>query len=186
MNYTDLTVGRLFLLDGEPYEVLTAEFHRMQMRKAIMRTTIKNLITGNQVQKTFTASDTFDPAPVDEVEASYLYKEDDVYFFMDKNTFEQYQINESVLGDKINFLIEEITIKMMLFNEAPIQITLPKKVNLKVTDAPPALKGDSVSNTFKTVTLETGLQVSVPLFIKEGEVLTINTETSEYVERAKI
>jgi elongation factor P len=185
MTYTDLTAGCLFMLEGVPYIVISSEFHRMQMRKAIMRTSIRNLLTGQLVQKTFTASDRFDPAPIDEINASFLYHDEEQYYFMEKETYEQHQVHKDVLGDKANYLNTEIEIKMMLFNGKPIQINIPKNVHLKVIESPLAVKGDSVSNTFKTVTCENGIKVSCPLFIKEGDVIKINTETGDYQERVK-
>ncbi|MBN2143393.1 MAG: elongation factor P [Candidatus Aureabacteria bacterium] len=186
MTYTDLTVGCLFMLEGVPYIVVSSEFHRMQMRKAIMRTSIRNLLTGQLVQKTFTASDRFDPAPIDEINVNYLYHDEDHYHFMEKETYEQYQVHKDILGKKAQYLTTETDVKMMLFDGKPIQITIPKNVNLKVIESPLAVKGDSVSNTFKTVTCENGIKVSCPLFIKEGDVIKVNTETDEYQERVRV
>jgi elongation factor P len=184
MEYTDLRIGTAFIYEGAPYVVVTSEFHRMQMRKAIMRTTIRNLLTGQQLQKTFTASDRFDPAPIQQVAASYLYKDNDYFYFMEKDTYEQLQAGAGVLGDKARYLTEEMQVELMLYDGEPIQVILPKKVTLKVIEAPHALKGDSVTNNFKTVTCENNIKVSCPLFVKEGDVIRINTETDEYIERA--
>ena len=100
MDYTDLRIGTAFIYEGAPYVVVTSEFHRMQMRKAIMRTTIRNLLTGQQLQKTFTAADKFNPAPIMQIQASYLYKDNDFFYFMEKETFEQYQAAPEILGEK--------------------------------------------------------------------------------------
>jgi len=184
MTYTDLTPGTAFMFEGNPYIVISGEFHRMQMRKAVMRCSMKNLLSGQLMQRTFSASDKFDPANVEKISAQYLYKDAENFYFMDKETFEQYHGTESDLGEKVKFLSENLELSVMLFNHKPVQLLLPKNVTLKVTDSPDAIKGDSVSNTFKTVTLENGLKVSCPLFIREGDMLRIDTETEKYIERA--
>jgi elongation factor P len=184
MDYTDLRIGTAFIFENEPFVVVNSEFHRMQMRKAIMRCTIRNLKTGQQLQKTFTASDKFVPAPVMQVAASYLYSDEDYYHFMEKDTYEQHQVTKGVMGDKARYLTEEMQVELMLYDGVPIQVTLPKKVTLKVVEAPVAVRGDSVTNNFKTVTCEGGVKVSVPIFVKENDVIRINTETDEYIERA--
>ncbi len=172
------------MYEGSPYIVVSGQFHRMQMRKAVMRTVIRNLVTGQLVQKTFTASEEFDPAPVDDVTVEYLYRDGDTYYFMDKESFEQYHSSQETLGDKVKFLSENQTVSLMLFNHNPIQLILPKHVVLKVIESPQAIKGDSVTSSFKTVTCENDIKVSCPLFVREGDKIKINTETGEYIERA--
>ncbi|MFH1363357.1 MAG: elongation factor P [Candidatus Omnitrophota bacterium] len=184
MTYTDLKPGVAFMYQGNPYIVVSGQFHRMQMRKAVMRTMIRNLLTGQLVQKTFTASEQFDPAAVNEVTAEYLYRDNETYHFMDKETYEQYHSSQETLGDKVKFLIENETVTLILYNHNPVQLVLPKHVFLKVIESPQAIKGDSVTNSFKTVTCENGVKVSCPLFIREGDRIKINTETGEYLERA--
>jgi elongation factor P len=183
MEYTDLRVGKAFIYEGQPYAVVSSEFHRMQMRKAIMRCVIRNLITGQQLQKVFTASDRFEPAPIAQAYATYLYKDEEFYYFMDKESFEQYQVKKEVMGGKDQYLSEEMQVEVVLYDEEPIQIIVPKTVTLKVIESPMALKGDSVTNNFKTVTCENNVKISCPLFVKEGDVIKINTEQDEYVER---
>ena len=185
MDYTDLRIGTAFIYEGQPYVVVTSEFHRMQMRKAIMRTLIRNIKTGQQLQKTFTASDKFDPAPIMQVQANYLYNDADFYYFMEKETFDQHQVEPSVLGDKANYLKEEMQVEIVLYDGEPIQVILPKKVVLKVVEAPNAIRGDSVTNNFKIVVCDGGIKVSCPIFVKEGDMICINTESDEYVERVK-
>ncbi|HEY1406023.1 MAG TPA: elongation factor P, partial [Spirochaetota bacterium] len=180
MEYTDLRNGTAFIYEGAPYVVVSSEFHRMQMRKAIMRCVIRNLKTGQQLQKTFTASDRFDSAPVMQVAASYLYCDEDFYYFMEKETYEQHQVTKEVVGEKAAYLTEEMVVEIMLYDGDPIQIKLPTKVTLKVVEAPNAIRGDSVTNNFKMVTCEGGVRVSCPIFVKEGDVIRINTETDEY------
>ncbi len=183
MTYTDLTVGTTFMLDGQPFIVVSGEFHRMQMRKAIMRTQIRNLLTGALVQRTFTASDKFDPAQIDEIFVNYLYHETDTFHFMEKETFEQYQVSKEVLGSRADFLTEDMNVKLILFNGNPVSMDIPKNVNLTVLKSPPAIRGNTVTNTFKAVICQNDIQVQAPLFIKEGDVIKVSTETNEYIER---
>lgn len=185
MDYTDLKPGVAFMFEGNPYIVISSEFHRMQMRKAVMRTTMKNLFTNQLIQKTFTASERFEPADVEKVDVKYLYRDSDSYYFMDKNTFEQYHASREILGDKVKFLSDDLDLGVVLYNNNPVQLILPKYVTLRVVEAPDAVKGDSVSNTFKTVTCENDIKVVCPLFIKKGDLLKIDTENGNYLERAK-
>jgi len=186
MTYTDLTVGVIFMFDNSPFIVVSSEFHRMQARKAVVRTTIRNLLTGQLLQKTFTASDKFGPAPVSTVKVNFLYQEDHFYHFMDNETFEQYQVDEEVLGKKAVYLNEETPVTLTLFDGNPISMEIPKKVNLKVIESPNAIKGNSASATFKTVVCENNIEVSsCPLFIKEGDIIRVNSDNSEYLERVK-
>lgn len=186
MTYTDLTPGAMFMYEGAPYIVISYEFHRMQMRKAIVRSVIRNLLTGQQFQKTFTASEKFDPAPVDDITVNFLYNEGDIYYFMDVETYEQHHAEKSVLGEKSKFLTPELKIKLTLFNGNPVSMVIPKNVNLKVVEAPTVIKGNTVSATFKSVVCENNITVSsCPIFIKEGDIIKVDTETGDYIERVK-
>lgn len=184
MDYTDLKPGVTFMYEGQPHIVISGQFHRMQMRKAVMRANIRNIKTGQILQKTFTASDQFESADVERIAVQYLYHDGDLYHFMDKKTFEQLHATKEILGESVKYLNEDLEVALLMYDNNPIQLILPQHVNLKVVDAPMAIKGDSVTNTFKTVTCENNIKVSCPLFIKEGDILKINTETGDYVERA--
>lgn len=184
MDYTDLKPGVTFVYEDTPHIVISGQFHRMQMRKAVMRAVIRNLKTGQVLQKTFTASDQFEPAEVERLNVQYLYNDGDIYYFMDKVKYEQLNAEKEMLGEGVKYLNEDLDVWLLMYENRPIQLLLPQHVNLKVTESPLAIKGDSVTNTFKTVTCENGIKVSCPLFIKEGDILKINTETGDYVERA--
>jgi elongation factor P len=185
MTYTDLKPGTAFMLDGQPHVVVSSEFHRMQMRKAVMRAQVRNFLTGQLLQKTFTASDKFDEADVEKANAQYLYRDGDGYCFMDNETYDQYHVSEDVVGNKAMYLTDSLNVVLIMFNNNPIQMEVPAHVLLKVTEAPVAIKGDSVTNTFKTCTCETGLKVTCPIFISQGDVIKIKTETGEYIERTE-
>jgi len=180
---TDLKIGTAINIDGQAY-IVTASHHSKQARGAgVMKTKMKNLITGAVVQKTFQGSDKLEPAEVRYSKAQYLYNDSANYFFMDQENFEQFELPADNLGDQTNFLIEGGVVDIQNVNGNPANIQLPPKVNLKVTHADPGVKGDTVSGGSKPVTLETGLVIQVPLFINEGDTLRVNTETKEYSER---
>jgi len=183
MTYTDLNPGVAFMFEGKPYIVVSGEFHRMQMRKAVMRTTMRDLLTGQLVTKTFSASDRFDPAPVEKINAQYLYRDGSSFYFMDKDTFEQCHASAEVLGEKVKFLAEDLDLSIMMYDGNPVQLLLPKSVTLKVIESPNAVKGDSVSNTFKVVTCANNIKVSCPLFVREGDIIKVDTETGDYMGR---
>jgi elongation factor P len=142
------------------------------------------LVTGAILDKTFQGVDKAEEADISKTQAQYLYKEKDNYFFMDSVNFDQFSLSRNVLGENINYLIEGIGVAILNFNNTPINIELPVKVKLKVIEAPPGIKGDSVSSGGKIVTLETGMKISTPLFVKAGDEIIVNTEKGEYASRA--
>ncbi len=184
MTYTDLSSGVIFLLEDTPYIVVTAEFHRMQARKAVVRTTIRNMLTGNLLQKTFTASDKFNPAPISEVQVNFLYKETEFYFFMDNETYEQMSIDAEDLEAQLPFLLPNTDVQINFHNESPIGIELPGSVVLEVVDTEGVVKGQTASGSGKPAITETGHKITVPTFVSTGEKVRVNTDTGEYMERA--
>jgi len=182
-SITDLKVGTAIQLDGESY-IVTASQHSKQARGGgVMKTTLKNLVSGATVQKTFQGNDKIDPADVAYSRAQFLYA-DDMFHFMDNETYEQFSLPTDNIGDLAKFMIEGQQVDIQNINGAPVNVKVPPKVNLKVIETQPGVKGDTASGGTKPATLETGLVVSVPLFINEGDTLRINTETGEYSERA--
>ncbi|MDD2646787.1 MAG: elongation factor P [Patescibacteria group bacterium] len=176
-------VGSIIELEGQPYIVLESQHARTAQRRAFVRTKLKNLISGVTMEKTFNAGDQVKEADVERAKANYLYQDDHNVYLMNMTTYEQLGLNKSILAGKEKYLKDGQEVIIVLFNQNPINIELPKKVELKVVDAPPGVRGDSATNIMKQITLETGLKVNAPLFIKENDVLRINTETGEYVER---
>ena len=136
------------------------------------------------MEKTFQGAETVLEADVSKSKAQYTYRDGDDYYFMDNESFEQFYLSREALGNNINYLKEGTEITLLNWNGNPINIELPIKVTLKVIEAPPGIKGDTVSTGGKTVTLETGFKVSTPLFIKVGDQIIVNTEKGEYVSRA--
>jgi elongation factor P len=180
----DIKVGLVINWEGEPYVVMTANFMRMQQRKPVMQTKLKHLITGKVLEYSFKPGDRVETADLQRTKVNYLYRDGEQLHFMDNNTFEQFSLSESVLGDQLGFLKDGMEVDVMYYNDKPINIELPKKVDLKVIETEPGVRGDTASgNVMKSAKLETGTTIQVPLFVKEGDVIRINTERGEYTER---
>jgi elongation factor P len=182
-SLTDLKVGTAIQLDGESYIVTSSQHSKQARGGGVMKTTLKNLVTGGTIQKTFQGNDKIDPADVAYSRAQFLYA-DDMFHFMDSETYEQFSLPADNIGDLAKFMVEGQNVDIQNINGAPVNVKVPPKVNLKVTETQPGVKGDTASGGSKPATLETGLVVNVPLFINEDDVLRINTETGEYSERA--
>lgn len=179
----DLRVGVVVNLDNAPYQVVWSDFMRTAQRKPVMRTKLRHLITGQVLEKTFKPGDKIEEADLRRSQAQFMYKEGDNFNFMDNDTYEQFGFAQEQIGDIGNYIKEGDSVDVLSFNDNPVTISLPPKVTLVVTEAPPGVKGDSAGNVTKKVKVETGYEVAVPLFIKEGEKIRINTETGDYVER---
>lgn len=184
-NASDLKKGLKLQFDNEPYVIVDFQFSKPGKGQALYRCRIKNMITGSIVDRTFRSVDTFDSADLEERKMQYLYNQDDEYYFMDLETYEQIMLTADQAGDAKNFLIDNLEVDILLFGDRPIGITLPYFVDLMVTQADPWVKGDSVSGDSKPVTLETGYVLRVPPFIEEGTKITLDTRTGEYVTRVK-
>ncbi len=180
----DIKKGVTLIWNNEPHVVLEANFVRMQQRKPVMQTKLKNLISGKVVEYSFKQGERIEEADLNKGKANYLYKDENLAYFMNNDTYEQFDIPLDQLGAKINFLKEGTDCEVLYFDNKPINVEIPIKIKLKVTSAPPGVKGDSSSNVTKQVELETGAVINAPLFVKEGEELIVNTETGEYVGRA--
>lgn len=185
LNLTEIKTGKTITLGNEPYLVTFHQHSKTGRAGAVLRTKLRNLKTGAVLEKTFQGSDKIEEAEIIKAKAQYLYRESDNYFFMDNANYEQFSLPKSVLGNLANYLVEGTEATILNFNGQPINIELPIKIELKVVEAPPAIRGNTADGGTKQVTLETGIKVSTPLFVKVGDVLRINTETGEYVERVK-
>jgi elongation factor P len=176
-------VGTILQMDDQPYIVVDAQHEQTGRRRANVKTKLKNLITGATINWTFNAGDKAKEANIDKAKATFLYADDQNVHFMNTDSYEQFSLSQDLLSDKQKYLKEGQEIVLLSFDQKPINIELPKKVDLRVTEAPPSIRGNSISNIMKQITLETGLKISAPIFIKEGDVLRINTDSGEYVER---
>jgi elongation factor P len=186
MDISEVRKGSKILLDGIPYNVEEAEFMKPGKGSAIYRYKLRNLIDGSNANKTYHSGEKFTPANINTREGQFLYHEGNTFIFMNTDTFEQYTIEESLLGDKSHFLKEGTIVTTMMLEEKPLDITLPIFVELKVTKSDIATKTDTVTAQMKSATLETGYQIDVPTFIKEGDIIKVDTRTGSYVERVVV
>ena len=186
LSYSDLKPGIFFIFDGQPYEVLEFAFLRMQQRKPVAQTKIKNLISGKIISRNFQPNETFEEVNIDYKNAKFLYTHRGKFVFCEiKNPSKRFELEESQIGELIKFMNSNSEIEMIEWNGKIINITLPIKMDFKVTEAPPGVRGDTAQGGTKTVKIETGAMINAPLFIKEGDIVRVNTQTGLYVERAE-
>jgi elongation factor P len=183
IDVNELRKGTTFTMDGELYKVLEYQHHKPGRGKAIIRTKIRNLRTGGILDKNFISGDRVEDIRIDKVEVQYLYNDGDFYHFMNTETYEQPALPSAVLGDVVDYLVENMTLILSFYEGEPIDVILPTAVDLQVVEAPLALAGDTATGATKQVTVETGLKVTVPLFVNEGDTIRVDTRTGEYVTR---
>ncbi len=175
--------GTFLLLKGYPYLVAEREFVNPGKGSAFVRLKLKNLIDGSVLKETMKSQDNVEDITVEDKDCQYLYSDGENYHFMDNETFEQFEIPVVTMQEQGLYMKDGETYKVIIYDGKPIDIKIPYKVVYEVTEAAEALKGDTVTGATKVVTVETGLKVKVPIFIKQGERILVNTETGEYVER---
>lgn len=184
LTMNDLKTGLRIELEGEPYEVISKEFVRYAQRRPVMVCKIRNLISGKVIKHTFQQSDTIQEADLEKTEAQYLYKDEENFYFMETKTYEQFSLPKSLVGEKGNYLVEGAQTIILRYKEKPISLLLPIKMAFKVISAPPGIHGDTAQAGTKEAEIETGIKIKVPLFIKEGEKIIVDTRDGSYVERA--
>ena len=182
---TDLKKNVLITLDGQPYKVIEYSQKVMGRGGSIVNVRVKNLITGALIPKTFKGQEKIEPAEVTTKKVQYLYKDEDKFYFMDPSTFEQYELSNDLVGDSKDFMKDGDEMEIQFYNGSAINLTLPKNLWLEVTYTENAVKGDTSTSVMKDATLETGVVVKVPAFIKTGDVISVDTETYVYRERQK-
>lgn len=185
LSITDLKTGTAFEFENQPYTVVYSEHSKLGRGGAIMRTKIKNLLTGAIIDRTFKGNESFGEVDLERKKAQYLYQENDIYYFMDATSFEQFEIEGAKIGIGKNYLKEGLNVDVVYYKDEPINVELPIKLPLEITYTEPGFKGDTVSSTTKPATLETGAEINVPLFIKIGDKVIVDTRTGKYVERTK-
>ena len=185
INFGDLRKGLAIEVDGQPFEVMDYERHKMQQRAPVTKIKMRNMKDGKVIERTFQAYTTeFSVAEVDERPAQFLYTDGQFFNFMDTETYDQYQLTSDQLGDAVQYLKEETVIDLLYFKGSLLNLRLPTFVELEVTESPPGLKGDTAQGGTKPATLETGLSLQVPLFIQPGQKIKVDTRTGDYIERA--
>ena len=182
---TDLKKGVLIQLDGKPYRVVEYSQKVMGRGGSIVNVRLKSVLDGAVIPKTFKGSDKLEPAHVDNRTVQYLYTDGTNYHFMDGATFEQFELPGDLVDEAAQYLKESDEVSLQFFDGKVINVELPKNVYLEVTYTENVVKGDTTSSVLKDATLETGLSVKVPSFIKTGDVIKVDTRTSEYLERKK-
>ncbi len=186
LSYTDVTKGVIFVMNGEPYLVLDYEFLRMQQRRPTSRVKVKNLISGKFGEFTFQQSDSFEEAEIQKQPLNFLYGHREKYVFTDpKDAKNRIEFTAEQIGDQVKYLKPNIIVTAFKFHDKVITIELPIKIDYEVKEAPPSFKGDTATGGSKTVVLDNGLSMNVPMFINQGDIIRVNTETGQYTERAE-
>lgn len=186
LNYNEITQRKYIDLDGEPYEVITSQVSRKQANKPVNKTKIKSLISGRVIEKVFHVSDKAKEADIGTRTIKYLYNNRGEYWFSDpENPKDRFKLDENVLEDNTRYLKENASVDSLVFNDQIMNIKIPIKMDFTVKEAAPAVKGNTATGATKQITLETGMTVNTPLFINEGDIIRINTETGEYTERVE-
>jgi elongation factor P len=182
---SDIKKGLKVELDNAPFTVVEFQFVKPGKGQAFTRTKLKNLLTGNVIERTFKSGEKLKPADVEERQMQFLYKEADMFVFMDTSNYEQIQLAPELIGDDALYMIDGLMVDVLFINGRASGVKPPNFVELRVASTEPGFKGDTSSNTTKPAKMETGLEVQVPLFIDENEVLKIDTRTNGYVERVR-
>ncbi|MFH1890213.1 MAG: elongation factor P [Candidatus Kuenenbacteria bacterium] len=183
LSINNLKVGITFKYENAPCQVVKASHLKMGRGSAVLQVKFKNLINGNTLEKNFKQSDKFEEASMEKRKADFLYRKEDKCYFMDES-YEQFFLDTNLIKNQLKFLKESAVVNVLYFDNKTVGIELPPKVDLKVIEAPPAVRGDTAQGSVtKIIKLETGMEINGPIFIKQGDVIKVNTETGEYVER---
>ncbi len=184
LEYNEITIGKFIIFNGEPWEVLASHVFRKQQRKPVNATKLKNLITGRMTENSFHVSEKVEEADLTTKDIKFIYEAKGEYWFHEDGApSKRFSLSADKLGFGAKFLKKDAMAKALIFEEKIIGVKMPIKVELKVTDSPPGIKGASAQNGTKVITVETGASVNAPLFINQGDIIRINTETGDYVER---
>jgi elongation factor P len=185
LTINDIKNGKVIQLEGDPFIVLKFSHHKAARGGATLKTKLRNLKTGNLLDKTFQAGDKIEEADTEKKKVNFMYEDGDNAFFMDYDSYDQFDIPLEQIEEEKKYLKEGVDISMLYFEGDPIAIELPIKMEFKVVSAPPSIKGNSADSVTKQVEIETGAKINAPMFIKQGDVIRVNTETGEYVERVQ-
>ncbi len=185
LSITDLKKGTIFQQDGVPYRVVEYSQKVMGRGGSIVNVRIKSLLDGSVLSKTYKGNESLGTADVTNENVQYLYSDGSIFYFMNDETFEQFEISSDLVGDAAGYLKEGDKVTLQFFDGRPINLEMPKNVPLLVTYTENVVKGDTTSSVLKDATLETGITVKVPAFIKEGDVIKVDTRTGAYLERSK-
>jgi len=186
LSYNEILPKKIINYNGAPYEVLSAHIFRMQKRKPVNQTKLRNMVSGSVLEISFHSNETADEADTDRMSATYLYSNGKESWFAEEgNPKNRFSFPYETVQDQVQWLKQNTVVEVLTYEEKPMTIKIPIKVELEVKDAPPAVKGNTVSGGTKLATLETGAKVNVPLFINPGDIIRINTDTGDYAERVE-
>lgn len=184
ISHAELRKGVRVIIDGQPHEIMDSNAMKKAQRRVVMQTKIKNLITGTVSERNFHQGDMFEEAELDKFQAKFLYAHKDKYVFCEVNDpSKRFELTPGQVGDSGKYMKQNEIVEGITFDDKIVSVNLPIKVELKVKETPPGVKGDRAQGGTKTAIMETGVQIQVPLFIEEGDIIEINTEKGEYVRR---
>lgn len=183
MDVSQLKKNAKVEMDGQPFVVVAFQFVKPGKGQGLYKCKLKNMLTGAVVDRTWRSGEKLDEANVESRKMQFLYESGDAYTFMDNQTYEQIELSADVIGDDKYYLLDQIEVDMLFYNDRPVGITLPSHVVMEIVECEPGVKGDTATNVTKAATVQTGLNVQVPLFIKQGEKVKIDTRDGSYVER---
>ncbi len=184
LSISEIKTGKVIKINSQPYIVTKTDHHKMGRGGAVLKTKLRNLIDGRVLEQTFQGVQQAEEAETETKKANFLYKDASDAYFMENESYEQFTLAIEDLGDQTKFLKDGTEVSVLYFEGKPVTIQLPIKMEFKVVSAPPGIKGNSAGNVNKQVEIETGATISVPMFVEEGDIIRINTDSGEYVERA--
>ncbi|MEI6378858.1 MAG: elongation factor P [Candidatus Falkowbacteria bacterium] len=183
LSLSEIKLGKVLKINKEPYVVIKTEHHKMGRGGAVLKTKLRNMVSGNVMEHTFQGNEKAEEAEVATKKADYLYKDEINAYFMDNTSFEQFELPIEAIGDQMQFLKDNTEVSVLYYEGNPMTINLPIKLEFEVTMSPPGVRGNSAGNVMKTIEIETGASLQTPMFIEQGDRIRVNTETGEYVER---
>jgi elongation factor P len=184
-NTSQFRKGLKVQLDGDPYLMIECNFVKPGKGQALYKCKLRNLLRGTILDRTYKSGDSLEAADIEEIEAQFLYRQGDQFFFMENETFEQYELTKDQVDDTWQYLKEGMVCSMVLFNNNPIAVTPPNHAVLRVEYTEPAVRGNTATNVTKPAKVETGAEMTVPNFVETGDLIKIDTRTGEYIERVK-
>lgn len=179
----DFRKGVTVEIDGQVWSISDFQHVKPGKGAAFVRTTLKNVMTGSVLERTFSPTDKYPKAHIETKEMQYLYSDGELYYFMDVETYDQLPLNHEQVEDAINYIVENETVKVRFYKGNPFSVEAPNFVELEVTETEPGFRGDTATGTTKPATLETGFKLNVPLFVNQGDRIRVDTRTGEYMSR---
>ncbi|MEK7600599.1 MAG: elongation factor P [Patescibacteria group bacterium] len=184
LGVNDLKPKMYFIYEDQPYMVLETHHLKMQQRRPVVQTRMRNVINGKVLERNFAQSDVFDEADVQRKKVTFLYNHRDQYWFSEEgNSSQRFQLAQEIIGTGVQYLKANTVLDALMFNGEIINVELPVKMDFTVVEAPPAIRGDTAQGGVKQVKIDTGATINAPLFIEEGDIIRVNTETGQYAER---